>query len=632
MKLINVKLKNYRCYSSEVAIPMSDLTCLIGKNDIGKSSVLEAIGAFFNDDVDKEDLSTDSSTNTIEITCEFDDVPDSIILDSSIETTFADEYLLNDAGRLEVKKTYKIGKTISKGTYILAKHPEHPKLLNILSLKNSALKSLASEVDADLNGVPKSKNPPLRKAIRDTIDSELAMVELKVDGSLDSEDNLKVLWKSIKKALPVYSLFKVDKSLDDKDKDIQDPMKIAIKESLAIPRIMEMLQQIEEEVKKTSSEVAEKTLEKLKEIDYSLAEKMKSEFGKDPGWDKVFDLTLLNEKDIPLNKRGSGVRRLVLLSFFQAQAERKKIDDGAPSIIYAIEEPETSQHPNHQKILIESLQNLSNREDLQIVFTTHSSNLVKEIPIESLRYIYTDESGDINIESAVSEQTEEENESVISAIIKTLGILPNPTDMVRVLLFVEGNHDVNALKEYSRILNEYDPEVISLVNNQRVGMVISGGSSLKFYIDNKYLEGLGKPEVHIYDNDVPEYRASAEKVNADTSGRKKAFITSKLEIENYLYHEAIKEAYEENGTSVTIPEIDDRMDVPLTVAKAVYEATTDKNWEDLRDEKKKKKIANVKKMLNANAVEKMTIDRMKTRESYNEIKDWLTTLKVFSDL
>ena len=70
-----------------------------------------------------------------------------------------------------------------------------------------------------------------------------------MDGSLDTDNNLKAVWSKLKGFLPIYSVFKVDKNIDDKDKDVQDPMKQAIKESLALPDIKELLERIEEEVK-----------------------------------------------------------------------------------------------------------------------------------------------------------------------------------------------------------------------------------------------------------------------------------------------------------------------------------------------------------------------------------------------
>lgn len=624
MKLTTLKLKNFRNYKDFTEIRIDDLTCIIGKNDIGKSTILESLNSFFNDDIEKTDLSVNADNDLIEITCVFEDFKENLILDSSVETTLENESLLNQNHLLEIKKTFKIGGTISKATYIICLHENDERIQNILSLKNSPLKTLAKELNVDLAGVNKTKNPQIRKAIKESINSEKSLMELKIDGSLDTENNLKAIWTKLKSYLPIYTLFKVDKTIDDKDKDVQDPMKQAIKETLAIPEIKELLDKIEISIKEKSTEVADKTIEKLKDIDASLAEKMKSDFNKLPSWDKIFDLTLLNEQNVPLNKRGSGVKRLVLLSFFQAQAEKKMAENSSPSIIYAIEEPETAQHPNHQQILINSFIRLSQTNNTQVLFTTHSSNLVREIPMESLIYIHKDEDDKNVVEYGIDLELNEPNEETLQKIIKTLGVLPNPTDKISKLLFVEGNHDINALYRYSKIFNLHSENVKDLENRNDIAIVISGGSCLKFYVDNKYLDGLGKPEIHIYDNDIPEYRDYVAKINAEEN--KKGFNTSKTELENYLCREAIMEAYAQNGTIVEIPVITDEMDVPNVVAQTLQNSSGGKQWNDLSPEDQKKKESKCKKLLNTTAVEKMTIERIQERNGFDELLNWFLHL------
>ena len=49
MKIDTVKLENFRGYAKQTKISFEDLTVFVGKNDIGKSSVLEALDIFFND-------------------------------------------------------------------------------------------------------------------------------------------------------------------------------------------------------------------------------------------------------------------------------------------------------------------------------------------------------------------------------------------------------------------------------------------------------------------------------------------------------------------------------------------------------------------------------------------------------
>ena len=48
MKLVKFKIKNFRGYSDEVSICFDNLTAFVGKNDVGKSTILEAMDIFFN--------------------------------------------------------------------------------------------------------------------------------------------------------------------------------------------------------------------------------------------------------------------------------------------------------------------------------------------------------------------------------------------------------------------------------------------------------------------------------------------------------------------------------------------------------------------------------------------------------
>ncbi len=629
MKLEKLTIRNYRCYKEETIFKVDDLNCLIGKNDAGKSTIMEALDAFFNDKIDTGDLSTNSEGTEIEITCEFSGIPNTLILDTSIETNPEEEGILNEEGNLEIIRVFKVGKTVGKSIFLKALNYTHPELANLLELKNGTLKAKAIELGVDLDGVTKTKNPPIRTAFRNHFGREKANARIKVDGSLTTENNLKAVWGKLNAMLPIYSLFKVDKSLDDKDGDIQDPMKSAIEETLSIDAIQTKLQEIEDLVREQSTAVADSIIKKLTDIDASLAETLKSDLRKQPNWKGLFDLTLFNDEGIPLNKRGSGVRRLVLLSFFQAQAEKRKADKSAPSIIYAIEEPETSQHPNHQMLLIQSLIELSESENTQVFFTSHSANLVREIPMQSLRYVVSTEEG-LKIQNAWDFETNQEIQETINAIIETLGILPNPKDTVRVLVYVEGNNDVLALKRYSSLYITEGENIIDL-NEAQIGWVITGGSSLKHYVENNYLSGLGKPEVHIYDGDDQKYIQAVADINNLNDPYKVAFNTTRRELENYLHHEAINEVYAANGGSCSLIAIDPQDDVPTLVAEHTFNLSGG-NWVGLEVEKKKKKSDTKKKLLNTQAVELMTIARLKETDGFTEIKGWLEQIEASSNL
>src|SRR5699024_12159274 len=110
------------------------------------------------------------------------------------------------------------------------------------------------------------------------------------------------------------------------------------------------------------------------EIDEDLAHSLSTASTSAQKWSSIFKLNKNSDNGISMNKRGSRVRRLILLNFFRSEAERK-IQTNNQNIIYAFEEPETSLHPNHQIMLIESFLSLSNNSNSQVILTTHTPNL-----------------------------------------------------------------------------------------------------------------------------------------------------------------------------------------------------------------------------------------------------------------
>lgn len=639
MKLNTLKLKNFRSYTRETEINISDLNVLIGRNDVGKSSILEALDIFFNGKPDKNDMSIENDNSQIEITCVFDNIPDSLILDDTVETTLKDEFLLNKDGNLEIKKVFPISRSgsISEESVIVCEYPDNENLEDLLSKKRTTLKLLFQELEINKAGVNLTKSKEIRNAIRQHyyIDEEIQTQtkEIKIDGKLDNEDNKRKIWTNLKKYLPLFSLFFVDKPLNDQDSDIQDPMKEIIKEVLKREEILPLLDTLKKAVQDASTALADETIDKLNELDSELAETLQSSFPKEPTWNSIFKLTLEDNRGIPLNKRGSGMRRLVLLSFFRAQIEKRR-SAIAPNIIYALEEPETSQHPDFQLMIVNALKELSQTDNAQVLFTTHNSNLAKEIPKSSLRYIFRNDEKINQIESGVNRDGTD-NETIIDNIIDTLGALPDPKNKVKCLIFVEGENDINGLINYSKLLHSYDNTILNLENNEQVAFIPTGGSQLKYYIEKKYLDGLIQSQVHIYDSDVPSYVKSVIDLNAEENPKKFGYNTNKLELENYLHHEAINECYLELDITTSLTEVADREDIPKKVAMAVHNDTGTTAWDEMHSdevkmvEKQKRKVSNAKRQLNNLAIEKMTIERLRERNGVEEIQGWLNKINEY---
>ena len=145
MKIKTIKIKNFRSYKHEVEIEFGELTAFVGKNDIGKSTVLEALCIFFNDSkgvikLDKDDINKQAlaeGDNEITISVCFEELPTNIVIDSTNETTLQAEYLLNAENQLEIIKKYtNAGK---EKVFVKANHPTNVSCKDLLQKKKAQL-------------------------------------------------------------------------------------------------------------------------------------------------------------------------------------------------------------------------------------------------------------------------------------------------------------------------------------------------------------------------------------------------------------------------------------------------------------------------------------------------------------
>ena len=606
MFLREVILKNFRGYKNEHRIPIDQLTAFIGKNDAGKSSIFDALAVFFDHPlgkIDASDICVHAGANgELRIGCVLSDFPDSITIDASSVTTLADEYLLNIDGVLEIHKVYEFSDgTLKKPkVFAIANHPTANGFDGLLSKKNAELKKAGETVNIDA-GVDKRSNAALRKAIwGSAADLKLGHSEIQLD-----KEDAKAIWERLSNYLPEYALFRADRPSTDEDSEVQDPLKVAIKQ--AIEEVQTELDAVKEKVKARTLDVANRTITKLADFDENLSSQLNPNFKSDPKWDGLFKLSLTGDDEIPINKRGSGVRRLVLFSFFRAEAERLREEHKKGNIIYAVEEPETAQHPGNQRKVIEALQAIAEADGCQVMLTTHVPALASLLPIDSIRYVCSHEKNGRDVRIA--------DDDVIRTVVADLGIIPDKR--AKVLVCVEGPHDLQFLRRISGLFRAEDDTVIDMFADPRVALVVLGGSTLKEWVNQHYLKNVGLPEVHIYDRDELKngkykYQDDKNAVNARRDGSI-GFLTAKREMENYLHIDAISEAlHPVIGVNFTFALSDD-CDVETEIKTQL-------------SGQGKIQRRSIKHWLNEDAASCMTIGRLKERNGYDEIKSWFTEI------
>jgi predicted ATP-dependent endonuclease of OLD family len=617
MKITKLILENFRGFYGKHEISLDNFNVFIGKNDQGKSSILEAIDIFIyegkgNVKIESTDLNINVQKDGItefKIALEFSDIPKDVIIDATNPTSLEDECLLNENNLLEIWKVFKNGKLTD--TFLRCKHPVNDEFLKeIMKKKIYDLQNFV-EKNVEKNGIfvgDRRKAADLRNAIRKyymTKDNQLIYETIDLPINVEG---LKDIWSQLKKYLPIYALFHSDRKNIDQDAEIQDPLKVKIEQVFKKEHIQKTLENIGREVNNEIKEIADSIIDKFKEIstiNTSIYPDIPNVY--DLKWKDVYKSLGFNTEDgIPLNKRGSGFRRIILLSSFLADVEKKTEGNEDSYVIYTIEEPETSLHPDLQIRLVNSLLELSQKANYQIILTTHSPALIRLFEIKYIKFVEKTDG-----KSTVSNFSEE----VAGKIVKNLGLLQ---EISKVVLCAEGTNDELFLKNINQNIIELK-KIIDLkdcIEKGLLAVIPMHGSNLKDWINRYALKNTNSIEYHLYDRDTDEkYKKEVEKVNARKDGSK-ARLTKKREIENYIPKEIIEAEF-----------------------KITLDIKQESEWDNLdivkeiqkHDIYKKMKDTDIKSRICGSCTNKINKDYLVKLNAWDEVETWFKDIKELID-
>lgn len=198
-----------------------------------------------------------------------------------------------------------------------------------------------------------------------------------------------------------------------------------------------------------------------------------------------------------MNSSGEGLKSLYLLSLLETYAEE---EEELPCIIM-LEGPENYLHPQMQKVSSEILYRLSRKN--QVIFSTHSPNMIFNFNERQIKQVLINR----NFETAIAPDTD------IDEILEDLGY--NATDFMNVnfVFIVEGKQDRSRLpllleKYYSEI---YDEEG----KLKRISIIQTNScTNIKTYANLKYMN-----KVYLKDNFL---------MIRDSDGKNPKYLTRQL--------------------------------------------------------------------------------------------------------
>lgn len=530
MKLNKLIIENYRGINEPIEVFINDFNCVVGKNDVGKSTLLKAVDIFLNDkNPSIEDCNVKSSSKTITIELQFSANQRHVIIDDAIETTFEEEELINEEMFLSVKKSWDMSLKITKPKVSICR-----KIYNnddfVLSDERTLIRfsekySISTQKGNGEEFNNKEKRSKLRDYYKDNnFTYRFEFEELSTTGSSRS----KKIYDAIRNCIPAFEYFKADSSLSDSDASVQKYFK---DKALKLLKEEVNTEDLENSIKLKVEESLNKITNKINDI-LLADEKVSAQVNFD--WTKLISTTFKcakDDTDISLTQRGDGFRRLTMMSYFEMLAEENKPEDR--NVIFGFEEPETFLHPATQKQLYSKLKAMQDN-GYQILVTTHSPNIVSETSKNEIIFV-SKYDGKYKLEQF--EQID------IKTIVEELGIKGDELifsiyENIKCLFLVEGPDDVKA---FTHTVNKYKEEGKVENTFEELGILIipiGGCSSIKHWSNFNIIQKLNKPYIIVLDSD----KKSADDESPNLKQLKDygytdecCCVTNKREIESYIH-------------------------------------------------------------------------------------------------
>ncbi len=526
MRIFDISITNFRGIRQLDNLKAGSINSFVGKNDAGKSSILRALDAFFNNSFSSNDVHKgiqDNESVVIQVRFETEHTLSPLVLDIDGKLCLRKQFSFTNTGRLSTRQTY-VCASADERLYQDCWSKKEDKL-------NEALTALNIEHSRSGRGVTnKSKLDFIAGAIQD-LPKESKEFPAKV-----MLENLEAAYDFFE--VPEFSLFDAEQDLNIGSTDFQKQFKPIANQ--ALENNEGLTQQIEtnvvNELETEFGQIAtlmQRNVPELERIVPSI----------NCNWKNLvkFDLALKfsnNAFEIPISHKGTGFKRLLMVAYFEylAQKQTKQYQ------IFGIEEPETYLHPGLQYDLLDSIIELSH--DSQFFLTTHSpifagatntSNIVLVKKQGALSTYASDSTG----------------ENVLDIVIEELGIRPDYNllnDNYRKAIFVEGSGDAKFWKHAMTAINGDCPADILFIP--------CGGSQLSFFVNAELCRKINRRFIVIVDSDrgaidyeaklanQSQLRTKVENMGGDFQ------LLRKREIENYYHVDAISRIL---GTQHTLP-------------------------------------------------------------------------------
>lgn len=567
MKLIELYVKNFRGVKEQTITDIGDALVLIGKNNAGKSAILTAIRALYDDyNIAEKDFYKESTEIEIKGVFLCDDYLENFFLDSKIGVmkipSNATEY--NEA---------KIGTIWEEKTFVEFKSSREEKqqedsLGDIGTIEDFMpiwLKVLNKRFDIT-NGKFSISFVSKKTDCKKNYDKKDAIALLPKIAFIDDTRNF-VEEENGKSQTITSNIFNVilnseifakngGPSCNNCTNRNCETSCIDIINSKSVSELTceDLEKLVNYRTKLGSDEITNHISEQFAKNyrnDFKINIKATSNINKSFSIStKIYDPAL--ESEVELSNVGAGVRSIYILSLLQVYQTLKN-----NNTIFVIEEPELYLHPQLQKSMAKTISDISKRN--QVFFTTHSPLMLRDFQSDDIRNVKLNET-DYHTEIETTK---------LDDILDEIGYSTQDIINTDFIIFVEGTTDKEVVELIIKKYYDIDIERITVIDTKSCNNIV-------FYASLRFLEKtkMGDNFVIIRDCDTKDknvVESSLENKLKENIPEKyvdehkdQIFITDYSSIEGYLFS---PELLVEDGIFSSTNEVYEKLQVELSTQK-----------------------------------------------------------------
>jgi len=368
MPIAELRIKNFRAFADSGLITLGGVTPIVGQNDVGKSGILHALRVFFEPPkkggLDISNIHAKDPNAVAEIEVAFNPsalATQEIQIDAKNKIHLTDDFLVDSRGLLRLRML--ISEKAIMAFEILIQDIDDDALFPLAIKNHDELLELLSTKGLPAVRAGKETNQQKRTSLRQKVQTDgKGLREAWVDAT--------PIEKKLRDVLPKLIIFTDTANYGIDETPVQNQFKGIVDKALSThPNA----KQIEDDIRGTIQGEFDKVFERLSKLTSTVTS---LEANTRVSWKKAVDSISLSWGDptgisIPFEMRGSGVRRLFMVAYFQYEAAASLHEVEGPKYIFAVEEPEVHLHPGAQRDLDSAFRDLADLGHA-VIFTTHS--------------------------------------------------------------------------------------------------------------------------------------------------------------------------------------------------------------------------------------------------------------------